>query len=160
VYTGDATFLVPTATKRTLASWDKCQKLMMLEQEKGILDVDCVTPSTITSHPPGYLTENDIIVGLQTDAPLKRACKPEGGFRVVKAALKSYGYNVDPQMEALFGPNGHVQTHNDLVFDSKFCLTSFERALLIRIAHFLTCLSNTHMQSTPRKSARLVVRTC
>jgi formate C-acetyltransferase len=91
-YNGDASFLAPP-TPRTLRAWDKCQELMALEQERGILDVDCVTPSTITSHPPGYLLgpKDDVIVGLQTDAPLKRACKPKGGFRVVNAALKSYG---------------------------------------------------------------------
>lgn len=116
VYSGDASFLAP-ATERTLMSWKKCEELMVLEQQKGILDADCVTPSTITSHKPGYLTDKDVIVGLQTDAPLKRACKPKGGFRVVQAALKSYGYDVDPGMGDVFGPAGPVETHNDLVFD-------------------------------------------
>jgi formate C-acetyltransferase len=114
-YHGDDSFLAP-ATERTLMSWNKCEELMVIEQEKGILDVDASTPSTITSHQPGYLTDQDIIFGLQTDAPLKRACKPKGGFRVVKAALESYGYKADPEMEATFGPQGPVETHNDLVF--------------------------------------------
>eukprot|EP00522_Entomoneis_paludosa_P009679 CAMPEP_0172448438 /NCGR_PEP_ID=MMETSP1065-20121228/7463_1 /TAXON_ID=265537 /ORGANISM="Amphiprora paludosa, Strain CCMP125" /LENGTH=538 /DNA_ID=CAMNT_0013199939 /DNA_START=148 /DNA_END=1760 /DNA_ORIENTATION=- len=116
VYNGDASFLAP-ATERTLASWKYCEELMAEELKKGILDADCSTPSSITSHKPGYVDETDVIVGLQTDAPLKRACKPKGGFRVVKSALKSYGYEVDANMEAVYGPKGPVETHNDLVFD-------------------------------------------
>ena len=79
-------------------------------------DIDSHTPSTITSHEPGYLlSENeDIIKGIQTDLPLKRSCKPKGGFRTVAAALKSYGYEPDPSMEEAFSK--YVQTHNDLVF--------------------------------------------
>ena len=116
-YTGDASFLAP-ATERTRAAWRHCETLMEEERVKGILDVDTRTASTITSHAPGYVlsAEEDVIKGLQTDAPLKRSCKPLGGFRVVKSALQSYGYQADPAMEATYGPGGPVDTHNDVVF--------------------------------------------
>mmetsp|Transcript_1102 Transcript_1102/g.2196 ORF Transcript_1102/g.2196 Transcript_1102/m.2196 type:complete len:1039 (-) Transcript_1102:151-3267(-) len=119
-YTGDASFLAP-ATERTTASWRRCEELMEQERVKGgLLDVDTTTASTITSHKPGYVlsAEQDVIAGLQTDAPLKRSCKPLGGFRVVQSALRSYGYEADPSMEATYGSNGPVATHNDLVFSA------------------------------------------
>lgn len=102
-YHGDASFL-QKPTERTLKSWAKCQELMDLELQRGILDVDVTTASTITSHPPGYVLskDEDVIVGLQTDQPLKRACKPRGGFSVVRSALESYGYTPDPQMEKMY----------------------------------------------------------
>lgn len=116
-HTGDASFLQP-ATARTLQSWAKVEELMELERQKGILSADTKTASTITSHAPGYVLspEQDCIVGLQTDEPLKRSCKPRGGFAVVETALKSYGYEADPDMAATFGRGGPVETHNDLVF--------------------------------------------
>ena len=114
-YLGDESFL-SKPTERTLKTWSRCEELMELERQKGILDVDTATASTILSHAPGYVLspEEDVIKGLQTDAPLKRSCKPKGGFRVVKAALESYGYKADPAMAKTYLED--VQTHNDMVF--------------------------------------------
>ena len=116
-YTGETSFLQP-ATARTLQSWARVEELMELERQKGILSADTKTASTITSHAPGYVLspELDCIVGMQTDEPLKRSCKPRGGFAVVETALQSYGYEADPAMAATFGRGGPVETHNDLVF--------------------------------------------
>lgn len=83
----------------------------------GILDVDPATPSTITSHAPGYIDrERELIVGLQTDAPLKRAIMPNGGLRMVENSLKAYGYAPDPFVTRVFGT--YRKTHNDGVFDA------------------------------------------
>ena len=102
-YNGDSSFLVGP-TERTNKTWKRCEELMQLELERGILDVDTKTASTITSHEPGYVLskEEDVIVGLQTDQPLKRSCKPKGGFNVVRKALESYGYSADPQMKKIY----------------------------------------------------------
>uniref|UniRef100_A0A7S3KVD7 formate C-acetyltransferase n=2 Tax=Amphora coffeiformis TaxID=265554 RepID=A0A7S3KVD7_9STRA len=139
-YLGDASFLAPP-TKRTLASWQYCEELMKEEQKRGILDVDTVTPSTITSHPPGYVIskEMDLIKGLQTDAPLKRACKPRGGFQTVSSALKCYGFAPDPSMEAAYGSQGPVETHHKLVLDTY--TAEMRRA---RQVHLLTGLPDSY----------------
>ena len=87
-YNGDWSFLAGP-TQRTLALWAKLEELCALELKKGILDVDPHVPSTITSFGPGYINkEDEVVVGLQTDAPLKRAIKPMGGINMVKAALE------------------------------------------------------------------------
>jgi formate C-acetyltransferase len=114
-YEGDASFLAP-ATPRTTGIWKKLTDLFVEERQKGVLDIS-QTPGAITSHPPGYIDrEREIIVGLQTDAPLKRAIMPYGGFRMVLSALKAYGREPDPHMVETF--TKHRRTHNDGVFDA------------------------------------------
>jgi hypothetical protein len=73
------------------------------ERRRGGLDVDAATPSTITAHAPGYIDrEQELIVGLQTDAPLRRAIMPAGGLRMVETALQAYGFASDPQVHRIF----------------------------------------------------------
>ncbi|MFD5075072.1 formate C-acetyltransferase [Streptomyces sp. NPDC058371] len=115
-YEGDSAFLAGP-TDRTRAVWEKVSALFPEERRKGILDVDTTTPSTITSHAPGYIDrERELIVGLQTDAPLKRAIMPNGGLRMVENSLKAYGYEPDPFVSRVFGT--YRKTHNDGVFDA------------------------------------------
>ena len=114
-YEGDASFLKP-ATARTTRIWDTLTKLFVEERKKGVLDVSQI-PSSITAHAPGYIDrEHEVIVGLQTDAPLKRAIMPNGGFRLVVSALKTYGYEPDPHVVDTF--TKYRRTHNDAVFDA------------------------------------------
>ncbi len=114
-YEGDAAFLAP-ATARTQAIWEKLKALFLEERKKGVLDISQV-PSSITAHEAGYIDrENEIIVGLQTDAPLKRAIMPNGGFRMVLSALKTYGYEPDPHVVEAF--TKYRKTHNEGVFDA------------------------------------------
>lgn len=114
-YEGDGTFL-QGPTPRTRGLWEKLQPLLVEEREKGILDVSQV-PSGIVAHAPGYIDKDrEIIVGLQTDAPLKRAIMPFGGWRVVAASLESYGYKPDPSVGEIF--TKYRKTHNDGVFDA------------------------------------------
>ncbi len=114
-YEGDGTFLAGP-TERTLGMWKQLQPLLAQEREKGILDVSQV-PSGILAHAPGYIDKaNEIIVGLQTEAPLKRAIMPFGGWRVVAASLESYGYKPDPALAEIF--TKYRKTHNDGVFDA------------------------------------------
>jgi formate C-acetyltransferase len=114
-YEGDDTFLAP-ASARTNAIWERLQKLFVEERKKGVLDVSQV-PTSITAHGPGYIDrENEIIVGLQTDAPLKRAIMPNGGLRMVVNALKAYGYTPDPIVVETFSK--YRKTHNEGVFDA------------------------------------------
>src|SRR3954453_22191418 len=88
-YDGDACFLTGI-TPRTQALWSSLNELFLEERKKGVLDISQI-PSSITAHAPGYIDrENEIIVGLQTDAPLKRAISPNGGLRMVLSALNAY----------------------------------------------------------------------
>lgn len=114
-YTGDASFLAgPTA--RTTGIWERLSAMFPAEREKGVYDVDPTTPSTITSHAPGYIDEaNELIVGLQTDAPLKRAIMPNGGWRMVQTSLQTYGYEAPQEIVDIFSK--YRKTHNDGVFD-------------------------------------------
>jgi len=114
-YDGDASFLAP-ATQRTKNVWKKLTDLFIEERKKSVLDVSQI-PSSITAHPPGYIDRaNELIVGLQTDAPLKRAIMPNGGFRLVANALKTYGYEPDPNVVETF--TKYRKTHNEGVFDA------------------------------------------
>ncbi|MEY3866297.1 MAG: hypothetical protein RLZZ338_188 [Cyanobacteriota bacterium] len=115
-YLGDESFLKPP-TERTQSLWTEVLELMKREREKGVLDVDTKVPSSITAHAPGYINKNrEIIVGLQTEKPLKRAIMPLGGIRVVKASLESYNYQLDPETKEIF--TKYRKTHNDGVFDA------------------------------------------
>ncbi len=102
-------------TERTNKSMEKLNELLKAEiANGGVLDVDTSRTTTLTSHAPGYLDKDtDIIVGLQTDAPLRRAVNPFGGMRMVKGALKAYGYELSPEVEEEFR---YTKTHNDGVF--------------------------------------------
>lgn len=113
-YEGDGSFLLGP-TERTKKLWDKVLELMKVETEKGIVDAETMKPSTITAFSAGYLDkDNEIIVGFQTDKPLKRGIMPNGGIRVVKNALESYGYKLDERTEEVYT---HLRkTHNDGVF--------------------------------------------
>lgn len=114
-YEGDGAFL-QGPTERTKGLWEKLLPLLEQEREKGVLDVSQV-PSGILAHGPGYIDrDREIIVGLQTEAPLKRAIMPFGGWRVVEASLKSYNYEPDPQLGEIF--TKYRKTHNDGVFDA------------------------------------------
>ena len=114
-YEGDGSFLAGP-TQRTTDLWGRLTAMFPEEREKGVYDVDATTPSTITAHAPGYIDrEHELVVGLQTDAPLKRAIMPNGGWRMVEGALETYGYPVDPVLRKVF--TEYRKTHNQGVFD-------------------------------------------
>src|SRR4051812_18064590 len=102
-YTGDASFLTGP-TDRTTAVWEKVRDLCAEERRRGgVLDVDAATPAGITAHAPGYLDrDRELIVGLQTDAPLRRAIMPAGGYRMVEAGLRAYGFEPDAGVRTIF----------------------------------------------------------
>ncbi|HWG98031.1 MAG TPA: formate C-acetyltransferase [Pilimelia sp.] len=115
-YEGDAGFLTGP-TERTTALWQQLVALFPEERRRGVYDVDPHTPASITAHAPGYLDrDRELIVGLQTDAPLRRAIMPFGGLRMVQAGLEAYGYQLDPLVEKIF--TSYRKTHNDGVFDA------------------------------------------
>ncbi len=115
-YMGDEKFLAGPS-KRTEAVWAKLQPFFKEEQKKGVLAVDAKTPSTLLAHKPGYIDrDNEVIVGLQTDQPFKRAIFPFGGLRMVEAGLKAAGFEADPQVHEAF--TKYRRSHNDGVFDA------------------------------------------
>lgn len=114
-YKGDESFLVGP-TEKTKRLNDKYAEMSKIEIEKGVYDVDTKTVSGINNFKPGYLIkEDEVIVGFQTDEPLKRMINPFGGMRMVKQALEAYGYQLDPEVEKEFR---FRKTHNDGVFDT------------------------------------------
>jgi len=115
-YLGDEKFL-SGPSKRTKAVWEKLQPYFRDERKKGVLAVDTHTPSTLLAHKPGYIDrENEVIVGLQTDQPFKRAIFPFGGLRMVEAGLKAAGFEADASVHQTF--TKYRKTHNDGVFDA------------------------------------------
>ena len=114
-YEGDSKFLTG-ATDKTKKLWNEVLELYKKERENGgVLDADCKTPSSINAYEAGYINKDlEEIVGLQTDAPLKRAIMPNGGIRIVEKSAESYGYNVDPETQYIY--HNLRKTHNDGVF--------------------------------------------
>ena len=136
-YTGDAAFLAPP-TGRTLKVWEKAHALIVEEVNKGIIDVETNVVSGINNFAPGFIDrENEVIVGLQTDAPLKRIVNPFGGIRTANQALEQYGYRLNPEIEKHF--RLYRKTHNDGVFDAYP-----ERTRLARSAGLLTGLPDAY----------------
>jgi formate C-acetyltransferase len=116
LYTGDETFLAGPS-KRTAAIWAKLQPYFQRERKQGVLAVDAATPSILLAHKPGYIDkDNEVIVGLQTDQPFKRAIFPYGGLRMVESGLKAAGFDADPTVHEVF--TKYRKTHNDGVFDA------------------------------------------
>src|SRR5437660_1729687 len=135
-YEGDDSFLAG-ATARTTNLWNRLNELFVEERKKGVLDISLI-PSSITAHDPGYIDRsNEVIVGLQTEAPLKRAIMPNGGFRMVVNALKTYGYEAAPAVVDTF--TKYRKTHNDAVFDAYT-----NDVKLCRSSHILTGLPDAY----------------
>ncbi|MBW6411234.1 formate C-acetyltransferase [Clostridium weizhouense] len=116
LYEGDSSFLEGT-TERTDKVWEKAYALIVEEVKKGIIDVATDRVSGIDNYEPGYIDkDNEVIVGLQTDAPLKRIVNPFGGIRMVKTSLEEYGYELDKDIKEHFSK--YRKTHNEGVFDA------------------------------------------
>lgn len=136
-YSGDDSFLAPIS-KKTAKIWDEAGELIKEEIKKGIIDVEVNAVSGINNFAPGYIDrENEVIVGLQTDAPLKRIVNPFGGMRNAESALEQYGYKLNPEIEKHF--KLYRKTHNDGVFDAYP-----KRTRLARTAGLLTGLPDAY----------------
>lgn len=115
-YEGDDSFLKPSSEK-TRKVWNKLTEMFKVEREKGIYDTETKLPQSITTYGPGYIDkDNEVIVGLQTDAPLKRGIFPKGGIRMVENSLEAYGYHLDPMTKEIF--TKYRKTHNEGVFSA------------------------------------------
>ena len=115
-YEGDSSFLEKVSEK-TDRLWKKLSEMFKEETKRGVYDVETKTPQTLETYGPGYITkEDEVIVGLQTDAPLKRGIFPKGGWRMVEKALESYGYKLDPLTKEIY--TKYRKTHNDGVFSA------------------------------------------
>lgn len=115
-YNGDESFLEKPSPKTTKI-WNKCQQLLKEELKKHVLDIDTKHMSGINAFDKGYICpDDDVIVGLQTDKPLKRIVNPYGGIRMVYQELDAYGYELDPLVDKYF--NEYRKTHNQGVFDA------------------------------------------
>lgn len=116
LYEGSEDFL-QGPTVRTQKVWGRCQELLLEELKRGVLDLETRRVSGIGNFNPGYIDrENEVIVGLQTDAPLKRMVNLYGGSRTAKAAMSQYGYALDPEIDRHFSE--YRKTHNQGVFDA------------------------------------------
>ncbi len=137
-YEGDGAFLAP-ATEATAKLWEQVLELSKAERERGgVYDADTQTVSRVNSHKAGYFDRNlEQIVGLQTDAPFKRALQPFGGIRMAEEALHMYGYELDGGVKEIF--TKYRKTHNDGVYDAY--TPEMRRA---RTAHILTGLPDTY----------------
>ena len=116
-YNGDSSFLAgPTAN--TSALWDELQKLQKEEHEKGgVLDMETDVVTGLTAYGPGYLDKDkEVVVGLQTDKPLKRAFMPYGGIKMAEQSCEMYGYKPSEKLHEIF--TKYHKTHNDGVFDA------------------------------------------
>src|SRR4029079_7058938 len=129
-YPGNEDFLAGPS-QRTKAVWAKLQPYFADERKKGVLAVDTQTPSTLLAHKAGYIDrENEVIVGLQTDQPFKRAIFPYGGLRMVEAGIKAAGFEADPSVHETF--TKYRRSHNDGVFDAYTPeVMNFRRSVII-----------------------------
>jgi formate C-acetyltransferase len=115
-YEGDDSFLV-SSTERTKKVWNKLTEMFKEEQAKGVYDAETKLPQEIDTYGPGYIDkDNEVIVGLQTDAPLKRGIFPKGGIRMVENSLTAYGYELDPLTKDIY--TRYRKTHNEGVFSA------------------------------------------
>lgn len=136
-YTGDESFLEGPSEK-TLKVWNKLTEMFKVERAKGVYDTETKLPQSIDTYGAGYIDkENEVIVGLQTDAPLKRGIFPKGGIRMVESALKAYGYELDPATKDIY--TRYRKTHNEGVFSA---YTADIRAA--RHAHIITGLPDAY----------------